>query len=144
MKYNLTRKQQRKLIAHHEAAHAVVTRKLGLNCPAICMFATDKSGQAVAFSQSAAHYADKSSIEARIEGLKRDVMVHLAGPIANVAYSGKTKQFDIGTESDIEAARNATYVIALLRAGREVPGPGECETITLDVPTLDAAPLSLI
>jgi hypothetical protein len=56
-----------------------------------------------------------------LEGLKSDGLVALAGPIANVRFSGKTKDRQLGAESDMGVAQNAAIKAALLQSGFEVP-----------------------
>ena len=77
----MNRKQRaRAIVAHHEAAHAVIARCLGVPCLGIFMFPTDESGSAGALTKSAAHDAGER-LEQRLDGLRRDGLVALAGPI---------------------------------------------------------------
>jgi ATP-dependent Zn protease len=106
----------RELIAFHEAAHAVVARKLGLVCFKIAMFPIDDRGTAGTQTSSEAHAADLTS-EAKIAGLAKDAKVALAGPIANMIHTGQPRSLLKGTDRDVEVAHHAIANIALLKAG---------------------------
>jgi hypothetical protein len=99
------------------------------------MFPPDERGKAGAHTESAAFHSD-AAIPARIEGFKKDVIVALAGPIANVKYSGSSKSFRVGAADDIERAKDDANIIALLEAGHDLPHP-ILETFNIKVDSSD-------
>ena len=117
---------------------AEVARKLGQSCVAIMMFPTDAEGSAGALTTSAAHHAGET-VEERIEGLNCDARVNLAGPIANVRYSGRAKRLYDGTDDDFKRAQNAALSISLLMAGRSLPQPNTSMRIEVDATVVEQA-----
>jgi hypothetical protein len=83
------------------------------------MFASDERGVAGAFTSSGGHHSGPST-EERISGLRKDAIVKLAGPAANVRFARK-KNFSEGADDDIKAARNFALTIALLQSGHALP-----------------------
>jgi len=127
----MRREHNREFVAHHEAAHAVVARHLGVPCLGIMMFRTDDKGSAGALTQSAAHNAGDSRDE-QIEGSKRDGIVALAGPSANVRFAGRSMR-STGAGSDIAVAKNAALRVACLLAGYSVSKNGGSLKVDADV-----------
>jgi hypothetical protein len=131
----LDRRPQR---SYHEAAHAVVARKLGQSCIGIMMFPTDPQSNACTLTGSAAYHSG-GTVDERIEGLKCDARISLAGPIANVLYSGREKRLYDGTGGDFEHARSDAASIALLMAGHPLPQHHNDLQIEVDVAVLEQA-----
>jgi hypothetical protein len=131
----LDRRPQR---SYHEAAHAVVARKLGQSCIGIMMFPTDPQSNACALTGLAAYHSG-GTVDERIEGLKCDARISLAGPIANVLYSGCEKRLYDGTGGDFEHARSDAASIALLMAGHPLPQHHNDLQIDVDVAVLEQA-----
>ena len=107
------------MMAYHEAAHAVVARRQGLACAEIHMVSS--SGSIGALTASAS-YASGEAVQAKIAGYEIDGTVALAGPVANVRFSGRPSSFSDGAESDLQFAQSAAGSIALLKAGQSLPG----------------------
>jgi hypothetical protein len=124
--------------SYHEAAHAVVARKLGQSCIGIMMFPTDPQSNACALTGSAAYHSG-GTVDERIEGLKCDARISLAGPIANVLYSGCEKRLYDGTGGDFEHARSDAASIALLMAGHPLPQHHNDLQIEVDVAVFEQA-----
>jgi ATP-dependent Zn protease len=72
----------RKVVAYHEAGHAVVARLLGQSIVSVAIGADDDSAAAV--TSSAAHAARERDAAAQVSGYETDAMIALAGPIAQV------------------------------------------------------------
>jgi ATP-dependent Zn protease len=104
--------ERRELIAFHEASHAVIARKLGIGCAVIVLF----PGGAGALTSSASHAAGED-VECKLEGLRIDATIALAGPCGNVRFSGREKRFSEGAARDIDLAQNNASTIAVLKAG---------------------------
>jgi ATP-dependent Zn protease len=109
-------RQARKVVAYHEAGHAVIARKLGITVEHISMCPPDERGVAGALTQSAGHK------NRDIEGFKADATVALAGPIAQVQMFPGTPQEH---EDDEMTAKNAAVIIAHIKAGLPIPGAGQ-------------------
>jgi hypothetical protein len=133
---NRSNTANREYLAHHEAAHAVIARMLGVPCLGILMFPTDDSNNAGALVQSAAFHAD---VGGRLGGLKKDALVWLAGPVANVRLSGDPKHFSIGAKSDLKAAQDAALKAALLSSGVDLPWGPESFDLEVDSKTIKQA-----
>jgi ATP-dependent Zn protease len=129
---------RRPQISYHEAAHAVIARKLGQSCLGIMMFPTDSQSNAGALTSSAAYHSG-GTVEERIEGLKCDARVSLAGPIANVLHSGREELLYDGTGGDFEHARNAALSIVLLMAGHPLPQHECAFQIEVDIVVIEQA-----
>ena len=72
-----TRKER--IIAYHEAGHAVVARVLGLGVVHVAMFPTDGDGLAGAQTWSAAWLARDADHSTKLRALENDAKVNLAG-----------------------------------------------------------------
>ena len=107
------------MVAHHEAAHAVIARRLGCECPHIAMFSMDEMGMAGAVTSSASYLAG-DNVQARILGLEIDAKIALAGPHSNLRLRARARDFFMGAGLDIELARAACGQISILLAGRDV------------------------
>lgn len=117
------RRRRRMMMAYHEAAHAVLARRQGLACAEIRM-----SGSVGALTASAS-YESGEAVEAKIAGYEIDGAVALAGPVANVRFSGRPSSFSDGAESDLQIAQAAAGSIALLKSGQSLPGAGNEEHV---------------
>ncbi len=111
--------KRRNMVAHHEAAHAVIARRLGCECPHIAMFSMDEMGMAGAVTSSASYLAG-DNVQARILGLEIDAKIALAGPHSNLRLRARARDFFMGAGLDIELARAACGQISILLAGRDV------------------------
>jgi ATP-dependent Zn protease len=124
----------RRTLAFHEAGHAVVARLLNAQVNFVAMFAADESSKSVVQTRSAAYYASADPKE-QIVGLEKDTKIKLAGSIAQqIARRGKT-----GHGDDLSHAKNFALLIALLKAGKELPPPSAKVTLTIDNSILDRA-----
>jgi cell division protease FtsH len=109
--------KKRKLLAHHEAAHAVVARALGVEVLCITMFDVDGESAADTQTMSASYQARDRDSDEFIRSLETDAKVSLAGPIANVIHANDPKSKSNGTETDWRKAQDAVLSITLLKAG---------------------------
>jgi hypothetical protein len=76
-----------RIIAHHEAGHAVVARMLGVGVTHVALFPTvDTEGVAGACSESAAWQVRAADAPARLAAYEKDAKVALAGPQAQHRY----------------------------------------------------------
>lgn len=124
-------KDDRRNRARHEAAHAVVARKLGLAVPHV----TVRKGHPHAQHELAAYLALNSDNATRIEALEKDAIVSQAGYAADVHdYPDPIEPPDLfdsdvgsgeGEDSDTHSTRSCIYKIICLRAGKPVPDSGE-------------------
>jgi hypothetical protein len=115
----------KKAIAHHEAGHAVIARVLGLDV----VYATLRSlngGLGDVLRVSAAHRAPDD-----LEALKKDAIVSLAGPMAQLRYQPLSQGAqqrawkDGGWQADRRDAENS-LVMLLLRQHDEPVVLGHC------------------
>ena len=83
------------VVAHHEAGHAVIARKLGLGVLYIALFSTDETNNPASPSQSAAWAARDGDLSARAIGNEIDAKVCLAGPCTQQRYQ-PVKNFEEG------------------------------------------------
>jgi hypothetical protein len=108
--------------AKHEAAHAVVARKLGLAVD----YVDARSDNPHTASHSAAYAAASSDdVAFQVGANENDAMVALAGREADRRDFPKIPAFDLLTddEQDILNARSATYSIVCLLSERSLPEP---------------------
>jgi hypothetical protein len=121
--------------AVHEAAHAVVARKLGLAVPHV----TIRKGCAHALSESASYLAQDADVATRIVALEKDAMVQQAGFDANAhdyPYPVEAPDlFDVADDADTDTinTRDIIYKIFCLQTGRPFNGSGEDITVGRDV-----------
>jgi ATP-dependent Zn protease len=125
----------RKVMAYHEAGHAVVARILGASVASVTITMVEELDSG-ALTQSAAHRAD--GVAAKIAGFETDAKVALAGPAAQrrsrPTRDRAARQVDEDNESN---AKNAAISIVWLQAGESLPGPGEEREIELSGAALD-------
>jgi hypothetical protein len=137
-----TATKRRILIAYHEAGHAVVARKLGVEVVYVVMFPTDDGGVAGAQTRSAAYLAGGMNVTAKVSGFETDAKVALAGPIAQQqARPGSFRAWQAA--DDFANARSAAVSIALLLAGEPLPSPRTSVEVTLTNALLDSANVTL-
>ena len=127
-------KEDRRGRSIHEAAHAVVARKLGLAVPHV----TVRKGQARATHESAAYFAQKADVATRIEALEKNAIVAQAGYTADVyEYPHALKAPDLfavdGRDTDTINTRDAIFKMVCLQSGRTFPHDGDKITIDRDM-----------
>jgi hypothetical protein len=108
----------------HEAGHAVIARKFGLDVKCV-----DARGDEPNVTQASAGYAaDPNDAAAQIAGYEKDAIIALAGLETNRRDYPDLRVLDLITEDedqDTLNARSAIYRIACLMSGQAVPeGPG--------------------
>ncbi len=115
-------------VTKHEAAHAVVARKLGINVPTVT---ARKVSDAYAASASAWYIvAESDDMVAKITACEKDAIVALAGIVVDLD-AGLPVMPDIITsqEADAANARSAIFRLEMLRSGRSPPR----EAMSIDV-----------
>lgn len=111
--------------ARHEASHAVIARKFGLQVA--CVDARSDNPNVI---QGSAAHAVKGvdDVTALIAGYEKDAIVALAGDAANRRDYPNLSVLDLMTENedaDTQNARSAIYRMICVRSGKAVPeGPG--------------------
>jgi hypothetical protein len=125
----------RKVIAYHEAGHAVVARLLGQ--PLISVTIDIENDNTGVLRESAAHAAREGDPAAQIAGCEIDAKVALAGPLAQLKSRPSRNSRHAPAierhEEDYAHAQSAVAHIALLKAGMPVPEPGAAkQEITLN------------
>ena len=133
----------RKVIAYHEAGHAVVARLLDqkIVSATISEIADDNTS---VLRTSAAHAARESGTAARVAGYEIDAKISLAGPMAQLRSRpsrDRAAQAIKSHEEDFANAKNAAVWIALLMAGESPPEQGG--EITLNGVVSDSADATL-
>jgi hypothetical protein len=112
------RKSEReKLIAHHEAGHAVVARLLGVGMTYAALFPTAPDSAAVAQTCSAAYLALGEGRATHLAGVEKDVKVAFGGPLAQVKYHPKSEETQIGFDGDIADVMQRVVQLVLIRDG---------------------------
>jgi hypothetical protein len=136
----MTIKSRRDIMAHHEAAHAVIARVLGVEVLGVAMFPTDDVGLAGALTRSASYYSGADTA-ARIAGLEIDIKVALAGPVANAQNKkGSLSRFrKQGEVDDIKRSNSMAVVIAMLTAGETLPHHHDGLRITVEAAIIESA-----
>ena len=108
----------KKLLAFHEAGHAVSARRLGLTISYVSLFPTQGSA-ADAQHHSASYAALDADQATRLDAFERDLMVCLAGPYAQIGYRPSTQaQNREAWEQDINNAGVFAGSAAMVKAGR--------------------------
>ena len=143
----------RTVIAHHEAGHAVIARKLGIPVPWVST--RDRGALTHSAAWSSMNNAD---IEARAAAYESDAVVALAGPAAQRRLKGYEDMFVTDNlfkdghgagegrlcragddrDGDMTVARSAIFRAICLRRGKPLPdgptrltlGPLEIDAIT--------------
>jgi hypothetical protein len=124
-------KEDRRNKARHEAAHAVVARKLGL----AVLHVTIRKNQPHASIESAAYLAKDADTATRIEAWEKDAMVSQAGFDADCHdYPHPLEApdlFDVADDADTDTinTRSAITKIVFTQAGRPFNDSG---SITID------------
>ena len=110
--------KKQKIIAIHEAGHAVIARVLGLAVPHAAMFSTDgKGGEADAMTRSASWLAREGDLAAQLRAFEDNAKVSLAGPYAQSRH----QQFGVVTahraewRDDIQNAISSVAKAVLLK-----------------------------
>jgi hypothetical protein len=129
--------RKRTVIAHHEAGHAVIARKLGI--PVARVSARDRVALTHSAGWSSMNVAD---IEARAAAYESDAVVALAGLAAQRRLRGYEDMFvtdnllEDDWDEDMANARSAIYRAICLRTGKPLPdGPF---SVTVGPPEIDA------
>ena len=111
--------KRRKIIAYHEAGHAVVARALGIEAPEIIMLAFEDSAGA-ALTKSAAHLARDADKATQLDAIARDAMVALAGPNGQHRYKPQKIKQPEEWVGDIGVATVFSIKAALIESGIDV------------------------
>jgi hypothetical protein len=104
-----------RIIAHHEAGHAVVARLLGVTV----VHASLLIGNAGVLTQSAEVLAHPDDTSGRLRGAEVDAKVSLAGPYAQQKYRpgmNKRRARSAEWKKDLEIAKSSAVKIVLLGA----------------------------
>lgn len=132
-------KDNRRERALHEAAHAVVARKLSLAVPHVTI---RKGGDgAHATHASAAYLARNADVATRIEALEKDAIVAQAGFTANAHDCPHPVEapdlFDMEEDADRDTinTRSILTMMVCLQTGQSLPDSGP---ITLGADTISA------
>jgi hypothetical protein len=129
----------RRVVAYHEAGHAVVARLLGVNIGSVTI-----DEEAHVPTTSAAYVAGESGTAAQVAGYEIDGKIALAGPIAQLMSRPSRDDRAASTleshEEDFAHAQNAAACIALLLAGEPLPelDPGETRHVVLSGAVVDS------
>jgi hypothetical protein len=127
-------KRVRRMIAYHEAGHAVAARVLGIEVSELRVAnvtSYDDDYQAHAQTRSAAYFAEDNPA-AKVAGFEIDLKVALAGPLAQM-QAGYSFEFDFD-DPDMQNAMSSAAKLARLGAGlpaepasdqKEFIGPGD-------------------
>lgn len=109
--------------AIHEAGHAVIARQLGVLVPRVSAL----SGDAIASSQSAAYLTTGSDPVTRIDAMKKDAIVALAGLAANRRERPDLPVYGLfeKNDGDMTNARSAILRMIFLRNGLSVSDNSE-------------------
>src|SRR5262245_8600630 len=116
---------KREDIAYHEAGHAVIARKLGIEVTHAALFATGDDELAGTRTRSAEYLAlsayrdGKADMPAVVTALEGDVKVSLAGPTAQRRH--RPPKTEIGWDDDLERATSCAAKTVLLLSGTEPP-----------------------
>jgi hypothetical protein len=127
---------KRTVIAHHEAGHAVIARKLGISVVQVIV-----RGDRAALTHSAGWLSmSDADVEARVAAYESDAVVALAGLAAQRVLQGREDMFVTDSlfkdDADMANALNAIYCVICLRTGK--PLPTEPTTMTLSTFTVEA------
>ena len=108
----------RKVVAVHEAGHAVIARVLGITVAEVSARSTDPDYAAVVTTrpQALKHRHDHATL---IEGLQKDAMIALAGPYAQRRAYPATKVN--AHADDLTNAFRAVFAAAWVKAGNTLP-----------------------
>lgn len=109
--------KHRSIGAHHEAGHAVIARKLGIEIEYVSVRPTSEQNSGNVRAHSAAWLARDLDVPAQIAAFEKDIKVALAGRVAN-KRSHPNMMF-VGEEFEIDAENVAKRVscVAVLMAG---------------------------
>lgn len=109
--------RKQKVIAHHEAGHAVVARVLRIAVPHVAMFSTDGQGLADATTGSASWLASKGDQAAHLRALEDDAKVSLAGPYAQGRHQklGAVRKHPPEWRDDMRSAMSLMVSAVLLK-----------------------------
>jgi hypothetical protein len=121
---------KRRVIAHHEAGHAVIACKLGIRIDHVVV-----RGRRAAVIHSAGWLSmGDADIETRVAAYESDAVVALAGLAAQRRFQGHEDMFVTDSlwedDEDMANARGAIYRVICLRTGR--PLPTEPTSVTVD------------
>jgi len=114
------------LIAHHEAAHAVLALDLGCQLEYVALVTDGDSGGHI-HADSLAHRSQYGhDVQAFIADCENEAMIALAGPYAMQKFKPcrtklKQQRYIQAAQDDIDYARNCALGIALARLENQIP-----------------------
>jgi len=114
--------------AFHEAGHTVIARRLGLSVPYVVLLPTDDA-EAHTPSQSAEYLARNADVATRVAAIENDILVVLAGPIAE--FRRRPTKSRAGWGGDYYNLRSRLAKAVLLERGAPVPDEGGVIEVTL-------------
>jgi ATP-dependent Zn protease len=115
------------MIAHHEAGHATIARVLGIGMTHVTMFPTTDNQLAGAQMWSAGYLARNADWATRRAAMEKDVLVSLAGPLAQHRHRPAGKGREFGGASDREYAQCGAATIVFLEKPGGPPDAKTCE-----------------
>jgi hypothetical protein len=125
------RKSERpRVVAYHEAGHAVIARAFGLGVPYITILRVDDETLAAAPAKSATHLARDADVAAQLSAIEKDAIVCLAGPTAQLRH--RPVETQAGWDTDLESVNSFIVRAVLLEAGTVIPESGLSVTLSED------------
>jgi hypothetical protein len=114
----LTRKQLTKMMAYHEAGHAVIARVLKININYVTILSAYDTAAAVTLTHSATYHARDADQEPQLCALMMDAVVSLAGPHAEARHRlPKGRRIPDEWDDDRQHAMSFAREAALVKRG---------------------------
>ena len=114
----LTRKQLIKMMAYHEAGHAVIARVLKININYVTILSPGDTAAAVALTHSATYHARDADQVPQLHALMMDAVVSLAGPHAEARHRlPKGRRIPDEWDDDRQHAMSFAREAALVKRG---------------------------
>ena len=124
--------------AYHEAGHAVIARRHGLDVPYVVLLPTDDA-LAQAPSESATYLARNADRPTQLAAIEKDFTVCIAGPLAQRRH--RPSKSEKGWYDDRQHAGSLVARAVLLETGIALPEPGTTAEALLVRPVLNRVPL---
>ena len=109
-------------LAHHEAGHAVIARKLGLEVFYV-MLSLDNNGGGFGKCQHETYFVRNADLATKLVAYETDAIVALAGPVAECRYRQPTKREMAGWRGDRKTARRCVTRLVALKRNILTPEP---------------------